>query len=113
MNDAISLLEQLRDLLNRYGRIERANFVEELIRGGESDDFWRTVSGLEFWGGSGAVWEVEPFQFSHPSVATAEVDYRRFQTLTADLGDLLETKGLSSLSARTVSLFRRQLDDDG
>ena len=113
MNNVISLLDELQELLRRYGRVERANFIYALARSGESDELWDELSGLEFWGGSGAVWEVEPFQFSHPARETSEGDYRRFQALMIDLGKLLEVRGMASLSARTVALFQRQLEDDG
>jgi hypothetical protein len=113
MNYVISLLNELQELLRRYDRVERADFIEALARSGESDELWQELRGLEFWGGSGAVWEIEPFQFSHPARETSESDYRRFQTLMVDLGSLLEVRGMASLSARTVALFRRQLEDGG
>lgn len=111
MNDVISILDELQALLRRYGQVERADFIEALVRSGESDELWQELSGPELWGGSGAVWEVEPFQLGHPDHEAAEGDYRRFQALMIDLGALLEVRGMTSLSARTVALFRRQLGD--
>jgi hypothetical protein len=103
-----SLLDGLRGLLSRYGYDERAEFLCSLSDESDSDALWATLGGLEFWGGSGAVWEVEPFHLTRPDTG-AEADYRQFQSLMIELADLLESKGLAELAGRTAELFRRDV----
>lgn len=103
-----SLLDGLGELLSRYGYDERADFVRGLSDEGDLDALWGTLGGLEFWGGSGAVWEVEPFHLTVPD-AGAEADYRQFQSLMIELADLLESKGLAALAGPTAELFRRDV----
>lgn len=109
MDTARSLLSDVQVLLARYGHDERARFVGDVSALRSPEEFWRQVSGLEFWGGSGAVWEVEPFYLSHPEGARANADYRQFQALMVELADLLASKGLADLASRTAELFRRDL----
>lgn len=111
--EAVRILRELSDLLARYGGEERSGFVADLARSADSDAFWSTVCGLEFWGGSGAVWEVEPFQYSQPDSDRSADDYRRFQALMVALSDTLDVKGLAGLSARNADLFRRELAEGG
>ncbi len=105
------ILSELSQLLHRYGYEDTASMVRSLVDAPATEEFWQTLSGLEFWGGSGAVWEVEPFHLSHPHREGSADDYRRFQVLLIDLADILESKGLSGGAARTAGLFRQQLDD--
>ena len=111
MDETLRVLTTLRELLARYGYDERASFIEDLDSPHDSEDFWLTLSGLEFWGGAGAVWEVEPFQYSHPDVASSQEDYRRFQGLMVELAGILESKGMSALASGRADLFRRELED--
>ncbi len=74
------------------------------------------VRGLEFWGGSGAVWEVEPFNLSHPQVRDASSDYRWFESLMIDLVRLVQGMDPRRSPRRmvdTAEMFRRDLDDNG
>jgi hypothetical protein len=72
----------------------------------EPDDaLWQTLSGLAFWGGSGAVWEVEPFHFSHPNSSSARGDYQRCQELMIELASLLRERGSSDLAEPRVASF--------
>jgi hypothetical protein len=89
----VRLLEELRRLLGRHGHEERASFIESLIHQGDSQELWVTLGGTRVLGGSGAIWEVQPFRFSHPAASRSHEDYRRFQALLADLGSLLDAKG--------------------
>lgn len=109
MNDVERALSELSELLGRYGYDERAAFVGSVIDPISTEAFWHTVAGPEFWGGSGAVWEVEPFPLSHPDAVGSADDYRRFQILMVELADRLEAKGVSGLASRRASLFRAQL----
>ena len=109
MDTARPVLDQIQVLLARYGYDERATFVANVSDLARPEEFWRQVAGLEFWGGSGAVWEVEPFHLSHPEASGAVADYRQFQALMVELAGQLESKGLSDLAARTADLFRRDL----
>jgi hypothetical protein len=61
MDDALSILAELRQLLDRYGYEDRAGFVKEVIDSRISSMFWPTLAGLEFWGGSGALGRSSPF----------------------------------------------------
>lgn len=96
-------------LLGRYGYNQSASFVAATADSTESEAFWPTVAGLEFWGGSGAVWEMAPFALTHPSVGSAASDYRRFQSLLVDLAEVLDSEGLSGLAERNADLLRREL----
>jgi hypothetical protein len=109
MDDVQHALSELSELLGRYGHDERVSFIGTVIDPVPTEAFWHSVAGPEFWGGSGAVWEVEPFHLSHPDVETSAEDYRRFQILMVELADRLEAKGLSDLASRRASLFRAQL----
>ncbi len=103
-------------LLARYGYEERSAFVGGVRDLDDAEEFWVLVGGLEFWGGSGAVWEVEPFNLSHPQVRDASPDYRRFESLMIDLARLVKGHGPSPLAARmvdTAEMFRRDLDANG
>lgn len=111
MDETHHILSEQSRLLRRYGYEERSAFVAQLLAETGSESFWRTLAGLEFWGGSGAVWEVAPFQFTHVDIETSAEDYRRFQVLMIQLADILESKGMSFLAARNADLFRRQLED--
>lgn len=111
MQTAQVILLEIADLLARYEYTERSNFVRVVAASSDPEHFWTTVSGLEFWGGSGAVWEVEPFHLSHPDVADAARDYRCFQRRMVDLSDALQQHGLANLSQRNADLFRRDLGD--
>jgi hypothetical protein len=106
---AVRILGELSDLLARYGYEGPSGFVAGVIDDTDPETFWSTASGLGLWGGSGAVWEVEPFQYSHPDSDSSAEDYRRFQILMIQLSDILETKGVAGLSARNADLFRREL----
>lgn len=106
------LLAEVGDLLGRYGYEERSPYVRNLLRDGSSPRVWEELSGLEFWGGSGAIWEVEPFQYSHPGNQSSFVDYRRFQALMIELADLLDARGLGGMAERNASMFRRELAGD-
>ena len=101
------LLLGVAALLHRYGVTERAQFVRSTVedRTGEVD--WLTVAGLEFWGGSGAVWEAEPFEYSHPTVDSNGSDTRAFYAALLRLARELEARGLSDLSSRHVGFLRR------
>ena len=103
-----SVLDGLCELLSRYGYDERAGFLRGLSDERDSDVLWATLGGLEFWGGSGAGWEVEPFHLTRPD-AGAEGDYRQFQSLMVELADLLESKGMADLAGRTAERFRRDV----
>jgi hypothetical protein len=111
MDEAHQILGELSQLLRRYGYGERSAFVTQLLAEIDSQSFWETLAGLEFWGGSGAVWEVAPFQFTHADSDASADDYRRFQILMIELADILESKDMSFLAARNADLFRRQLED--
>lgn len=106
-------LREISDLLARYGYHERSKFVRGVAQDEDPNRFWRTVAGLEFWGGSGAVWEVEPFYSSHPDIEDSARDYRRFQFRMLGLADALEQKGLADLARRNADLFRREMESDG
>ena len=109
MNSARRALTTIRQLLRDYGYEERSRFVKQLIDNNVSDDFWAELFGPEFWGGSGAVWEVEPFRYSRPDLPASDADYRRFQVLMIDLADMLGSKGLSELASDRAHYFRRRL----
>lgn len=109
MESALNILREIQALLARYRYDRPANLVEEVISNADPETFWATVGGLEFWGGAGAVWEVEPFQMSHRDVPSAADDYRRFQVLMIELAEILESKGLGGMAARNADLFRREL----
>lgn len=109
MHEVQRALGELSKLLGRYGHDERAAFVGSVIGPIPTEAFWHSVAGPEFWGGSGAVWEVEPFHLSHPDVEGSAEDYRRFQILIVELADRLEAKGMSDLALPRASLFRAQL----
>jgi hypothetical protein len=111
MDEGRRILPELSQLLNRYGKEERARFVTSLIATDTPEDFWEALAGLEFWGGSGAVWEIEPFHLSHPHIESSAEDYKRFQTLMIELADLLESRGLSELASPRARLFRRLLEE--
>ena len=103
-------LRQVGMLLRRYELIERADLVERLSE--EDDDrLFLVASGPEFWGGSGAVWEAEPFGHSHPKVASADTDYLEFQRAMVRISERLDQVDLGSLSGRNADLFRRQLGE--
>lgn len=105
---ATHLLEEIADLLDRYGVHRRAEFVRSLSNARSLA--WNVVAGLEFWGGSGAIWEIEPFRYSHPSDERSIGDTRRFQQLMIELSTILEARGLGQLSHRNAEVFRRELD---
>lgn len=113
MGDVRRVLLDLSWLLGQYGYEERSGFIADLADESDEELFWSTVSGLEFWGGSGAVWEVAPFQYTHASVESAADDYRRFQRLMIELADILDARGLAALAARNAAYFQRQLSEDG
>lgn len=103
-------LRQVGTLLRGYELIERAELIERLSE--EDDDRLLLVaSGPELWGGSGAVWEAEPFVHSHPDVASADTDYLEFQRAVVRISDRLDQVDLDSLSGRNADLFRRQLGE--
>lgn len=103
------ILAGIAELLKRYGQSGPSSFVSATAHTADPEALWSAVSGLEFWGGPGAVWEIEPFGLSHPGGVAAQRDYRLFQHLMIDLADLLDSKGLSALAARNAALFRREL----
>ena len=112
MDSVSEILRDIRDICSSYGHGDKADFIGRLLD--ETPDtpaFWRAVSGLEFWGGAGAIWEVEPFYLSHPDSSAARDDHRRFQTLMVQLADVLKSRDLDRLAARTASLFRRRLEE--
>jgi hypothetical protein len=112
VDNARRILAEISQLLGRYGYQERASFVGGLTDTSASEkDFWQTLAGLEFWGGSGAVWEVAPFHLTHPAINGSAEDYRRFQILMIDLAMLLESGGQSELASRRARLFRQQLQE--
>ena len=109
----IKLLTELGDLLERYGPDGCASHVRSLLDGRPASAVWSDLSGVSFWGGAGAVWEVEPFQYSHPESRQAGGDYRRFQTLMIELAKMLDDRGLGRMSDPIAALFRRTLDEGG
>lgn len=111
MRSALVILLEIAELLARYEYVERSTFVRAVAENPDSDSFWETISGLEFWGSSGAVWEVEPFHMSHPDLPDALLDYRRFQRCMIELAELLSHEGLDNLSQRNAALFRRDLEN--
>jgi hypothetical protein len=112
MEAARGIVGEIAELLRRYGYDEMATYADRLTREADSAEFWDGVSGIEFWGGSGAVWEVPPFNLTHPQAERASHDYRRFRERMVELADTLGTKGLSSRAASTAELFRRQLSEE-
>lgn len=113
MEPALDILRRLQELLARYGYDRPARLVDEAIHTAQPERFWTIVSGLDFWGGAGAVWEVEPFDMSHPDETASADDYRRFQVLMIELADILDAKGIGAMAARNAELFRRELEDGG
>lgn len=108
MDDTRRTLRELSRLLGQYGHPERATFLAALAEQAPPE-ILKVVAGPELWGGSGAVWEVEPFNLSDPGVAEAADDYRRFMALMIDLSEMLEAHGMSELSTRNAEFFRRGL----
>ena len=106
------IVQQIAELLRGYGYEERAEYVELVARELKPTDFWREVSGLEFWGGAGAVWEIEPFDLSHPQVNQAVEDYRSFRALMVDLEGLMGTREVSSRAEWIAGFFRQQLSEE-
>jgi hypothetical protein len=113
MEETVRILRELSLLLARYGYEERSEFVAQLAGDNDSESFWQTVAGLEFWGGSGAIWEVAPFKFTHADVDTSAEDYRRFQVLMIELGEILQSRGIAELAAPNAQLFRKELQEGG
>lgn len=110
MGDIRDILTQLSEILARYDYDERASFVRGLVEGPtQDDDFWQTLAGLEFWGGSGAVWEIGPFHLTDPSIAMPPSDYRRFKALMVELADILDAKGLGAQASGIAEVFRGDL----
>jgi hypothetical protein len=99
------------DLLARYAN-SQANFVHRLAAETDDDRFWSDLAGLEMWGGSGAVWEVEPFHYSHPREELANIDYETFQRSLVRLARVLEDRGLGALASRNAKYLERQLATD-
>lgn len=111
MDAALTLLREIQALLARYSYDRPASLVGRVISTVDPGTFWALVGGLDFWGGAGAVWEVEPFGMSHPDSRTATDDYRRFQVLMIELAEILKSEGLDAMAARNADLFRRELED--
>jgi len=97
-------------LLRRYGPRDRADFVDQLADESDDERLLSLAAGLELWGGSGAVWEVEPFQYACPDDSSSESAYAEFQRAMIRVAELLEVRGLGSLARRNADLFRRELD---
>jgi len=111
MDDIRDLLTQLSEILARYDYDERASFVRGVAeRPAQDDDFWQTLAGLEFWGGSGAVWEIGPFHMTDPTIAMPLSDYRRFKALMVELADILDSKGLGAQASGIAEVFRSDLE---
>lgn len=110
MSDVREILTQLSEILSLYDYDERASFVGRLAESDPTDDFWHTVAGLEFWGGSGAVWEIGPFYLSNPNIAMPGGDFRRFKTLMVELAEILDSKGLGAQASGIAIAFRRDLE---
>jgi len=102
-------LSEVAGLLSAHGHSARATFVSALVSRPHDGTFWSTVAGLEFWGGSGAVWEAEPFHLAPGAPAGSQGEYRRFQVLLVQLSDILKAKGLAAQSSRAAELFRREI----
>lgn len=103
------LLFELSELLSKYGFSERAEFVNSVCEIEDERSLLEVLAGLEFWGGSGAVWEIQPFSFRSADLDVSRSDYRRFQSIMVELSDMLSARGRATLSGRTADLFRRQL----
>lgn len=111
MDDIRGLLVELSEILDRYDYDERASFVRSLAeRPARDADFWKTLAGLEFWGGSGAVWEIGPFHLSDPSIAMPPSDYRRFKALMVELAGILDSRGLGARASGIAEVFRSDLE---
>ena len=106
---AVGTLRTIGELLGRYGRRERALFVDSMIDDSTGTVDWDTVAGLEFWGGSGAVWEVEPFIYSHPGDERSEADTLDFYAALLTLAEQLQAKGMSHLADSRVEMLRRMV----
>ena len=104
-------LRIVADLLALYEN-SQADFVRRLAAETDDDRFWSDLAGLEMWGGSGAVWELEPFQYSHPRDERAKIDYKTFQWALVRLARVLEDRGLGALASRNAEYLERQLATD-
>ena len=110
MSDVRETLTQLSEILGRYDYDERASFVRGLAEVPLSETFWQTLAGPEFWGGSGAVWEIGPFYLSDPTVAMPPEEFTRFKALMVDLAGILDSRGLGARAAGIAEVFRRDLE---
>lgn len=113
LTTSAEFLETSRTCLACTATTKRSSYVREVQRDADSAYVWKAASGLEFWGGSGAVWEVPPFHLTHPQAGNAaREDYVRFRMLMIELEEALERRNMSSLAESTADLFRRQLSDE-
>jgi len=111
MRDIREILIQLSEILDRYDYDERASFVRGLAeRDPAAGDFWQTLAGLEFWGGSGAVWEIGPFYLTDPTTPMPAEDYKRFKAGMVELAEILASKGLGDGASGIAEVFRRDLE---
>ena len=101
-------LREVASILQSYGLAERGAFVAKTADTSEPE-LWEVLSGLEFWGGSGAVWEAPAFNSLDLVRPEGEADYRRFMVLMIELADALRAHGLDQLARPTAELFRREL----
>lgn len=106
-DDAAAAIRTIAGLLERYGAGGRAEFVRS-VRDDETGEIdWSTVAGLEFWGGAGAIWEIEPFEFSHPAEERSADDSRGFYSALLCVAETLEARGMAELSHRNLDLLRK------
>lgn len=103
-------LRKVGALLRGYGLIERAGFVERLSHG-DDETLLVVASGLELWGGSGAVWETAPSRYTYTDVTSADTDFDDLERAMVRIADRLDEVGLGSLSQRNADLLRRQLGE--
>jgi hypothetical protein len=102
-------LHRVARLLRQYGIEERASSVDRLAMEPDDMHVLAVASGLELWGGSGAVWEVEPFNFRRPDAPASDADYIEFLRAMVRIAEILDGHDLGHLSRRTADIFRREL----
>ena len=98
----IETLRELRDILIRQDWPGQAEIVDRLIQLHDSDPeaFRQLLQGVDMWGGSGAVWEVNPLG----------TEGKRFGQLIVGLADEMQAAGLGTVRSQQIaSTFRSWL----
>jgi hypothetical protein len=96
-----STLIALKILLDRYGRDGQAALITEALMA-YSDDYHRfseLIGGGDFWGGAGAVWEVEFQPTPTAPKSNVENDQVLFRCLLVKLVDELDRMALATPAA--------------